>query len=244
MVSGASCLVPKGWVPRAWCLVPRLVPVRVLVLVLVLPAAAMAQTRERLPLFAVDLHGASVGLPTAEGWIPVPVSGDTPLPGRGFGVSGAATVYPLKLGIMTFGFGAAISTGSGSGEALTITTGSGSSAVTVVTPVFRTQAINVIPQVSINFGHKLGWSYLSAGIGATKISASADASPTTPQVTLPDTWNQALNFGGGARWFMKPRLGAGFDVRFVKLGSRAASGDIPAAKRTQMITFSAGITIQ
>ena len=217
----------------------------VLVLVLLLFAVPVwAQTREPLPLFAVDLHGASVGLPTAEGWIPVPVIGDTPLPGRGWGASGAVTIYPLKLGIMTFGFGAAIASGKGSGEALTITTGSGSTAVTTVTPVFHTSVLNVIPQVSMNFGHRYGWSYLSAGLGTTKVSASADASPTTPAVTLPDSWNQALNFGGGARWFMKPRLGAGFDVRFVKMSSRAATGDVPAAKRTQMITFSAGITIQ
>ena len=203
-----------------------------------------AQVREPLPWFAIDLHAASVGLPTAEGWIPVPVIGDTPLAGRGFGASAAATAYPFKLGIMTFGFGAAIASGSGKGEALTITTGSGSDAVTVVTPVFRTQALHVVPQVSINFGHKLGWSYLSAGVGMSRIAASADASPTTPQVTLPAAWNQALNFGGGARWFMKRRLGAGFDVRFIKLGSRAESGDLPSARRTQMITFSAGITLQ
>ena len=205
---------------------------------------AVAQGREPLPWFAIDLHAASVGLPTAEGWIPVAVIGDTPLPGRAFGVSAGATAYPFKLGIMTFGFGAAIASGSGRGEALTIGVGSGSTATTIVTPVFRTKALHVIPQVSINFGHKLGWSYLSAGVGTSRINASADASPTTPQVTFPETWNQALNFGGGARWFMKRRLGAGFDVRFIKLSTRAASGDIPSARRTQMVTFTAGITLQ
>jgi hypothetical protein len=205
---------------------------------------ASAQQREPLPWFAIDLHAASVGLPTAEGWIPVAVIGDTPLPGRGLGVSAGATAYPFKLGVMTFGFGAAIASGSGKGEALTIPTGSGSTAAAIVTPVFRTKALHVIPHVSINFGHKLGWSYLSAGIGTSRITASADASPTTPQVTLPETWNQALNFGGGARWFMKRRLGAGFDVRFIKMSSRAESGNVPSARRTQMVTFSAGITIQ
>ena len=215
-----------------------------LAMVLIAAIPASAQEREPLPWFAIDLHAASVGLPTAEGWIPVPVIGDTPLPGRAFGASAAVTAYPFKLGIMTFGFGAAIASTKGKGEALTITTGSGSNAVSVVTPVFRTQALHVVPQVSINFGHKLGWSYLSAGVGTSRIAASADASPTTPQVTLPESWNQALNFGGGARWFMKRRLGAGFDVRFIKLGSRAESGDIPSARRTQMVTFSAGITLQ
>ena len=213
-------------------------------MLLLLAKPATAQPSERLPWFAVDLHAATVGLPTAEGWIPVPVIGDTPLPGRGWGISGAATVYPFKLGIMTFGFGAAISRGGGKGEALEITTGSGTSTVTIMTPVFRTQVLNVIPQVSINFGHKLGWSYLSAGAGTTRVNASSDATATLPAVDLPEAWNQALNFGGGARWFMKPRLGAGFDVRFVKLGSRSATATLPAAKRTQMWTIGAGISIQ
>jgi hypothetical protein len=221
-----------------------LIRIAAVVLSVLLASPAAAQEREPLPWFAIDLHGASVGLPTAEGWIPVPVIGDTPLPGRGFGVSGAATAYPFRLGIMTFGFGAALAAGKGTGEALTITTGSGDDEITVATPVFRTQALHVVPQISINFGHKLGWSYLSAGVGTTRISASADATADLPAVVLPETWNQALNFGGGARWFMKRRFGAGFDVRFIKLGSRAASGDIPAARRTQMITFSAGITLQ
>jgi hypothetical protein len=207
-------------------------------------APASAQDGERLPWFAVDLHGASVGLPTAEGWIPVPVIGDTPLPGRGLGFSGGATVYPLRLGNITFGAGVAISAAKGTGESLAITTGSGATEVTVVTPIMRTSVFNVIPQLSINFGHKLGWSYLSAGLGTTRVASSMDAVDTSPQVIVPDTWNRAINFGGGARWFMKPHLGAGFDVRFVKLGSRGASGLIPSAKRTQMITFSAGISIQ
>ena len=71
----ASCLVPT-------CLVPALV-------ILLTSAPVNAQTPERLPWFAVDLHAASVGLPTAEGWIPVPVLGDTPLAGRTFGAFSA-----------------------------------------------------------------------------------------------------------------------------------------------------------
>ena len=195
-------------------------------------------------MFALDAHVGTIGLPTAEGWIPLPVIGDTPLPGRGWGFVGGGTVYPVRLGIFTFGFGASVSTAKGKGESLTITTGSGSSAVTRVTPIMRTEILNVMPQVSINFGHRLGWSYLSAGLGPSRVDASMDATTTSPAVTLPQTWNQAINFGGGARWFMKPRFGAGFDVRFVKLGTRGESGDVPAAKRTQMVTLSAGITIQ
>src|SRR5574341_445265 len=209
----------------------------VLVAALLMAAPAIAQTREPLPRFAIDLHAGSVGLPTAEGWIPA-VSAATELPGRAWGVSGGATIYPLRLGIVTFGVGASLSTAKGKSESLTITTGTGATATTRVTPIVRTGVVHVIPQVSINFGHKLGWSYLSAGIGRTKVDSSADAISTTPEAVVPSAWNQALNFGGGARWFMKPRLGAGFDVRFVKLGSRGSEGNIPSARRTQMITFS------
>ncbi len=210
-----------------------------LMLSTLLPASVFAQTREPLPWFAIDLHAASVGLPTAEGWIP-DVAVDTPIPDRAWGVAAAGTVYPFRLGVMTIGFGAALSTAAGKSDAVEIIAG----ADAPDTQIVRTRVTSLLPQVSINFGHKLGWSYLSAGIGRTRVASSAEAAGSLPAVGVPAIWNQALNFGGGARWFMKPRLGAGFDVRFVKLGSRAASGAVLSARRTQMITFSAGISIQ
>ena len=215
--------------------------VAVLMLLGAMPAAA--QTREPLPLFAIDLHAATVGLPQAEGWVPV-VSADTELPGRNWGLSGGATIYPFRLGLITFGFGASLITGKGTSESLTIVSGSGSTATTRITPAVHTSITSLVPQISINFGHKLGWSYLSAGVGRSKVSSFSDAVGTTPGTAVPEAWNQALNFGGGARWFMKPHLGAGFDVRFVKLGSRSESGTLPAAKRTQLWNISAGISIQ
>ena len=204
---------------------------------------AFAQSGERLPLFAIDFHAGTYGLPTAEGWVPV-VPADTESPGRAWGAGGAATVYPLRLGIITFGIGASLSTAKGKSESLTIVTGSGATATTRVTPIVRTGITNLAPQISINFGHELGWSYLSAGLGRSKITSHADAAGAEPAVAVPDSWNQAINFGGGARWFMKPRLGAGFDVRFIKLGSRSATATLPSAKRTQMWSISAGISIQ
>jgi hypothetical protein len=216
--------------------------VLIALLLVAVPAAAQ-QPREKLPLVVADLHAATVGLPQSEGWVPV-VSDDTELPGRAWGFGGGATIYPLRLGIMTFGFGASILTGKGSGQSQTITSGSGDTATTRVTPAVHTAVTHLIPQVSINFGHKYGWSYLSAGVGRSKVTSSADATGTTPEQIVPAAWNQAINFGGGARWFMKPHLGAGFDVRFVKLGSRAATDTLPSAKRTQMWSISAGISIQ
>ena len=218
---------------------------RLAVLLLLLAASpALAQPpREKLPLFTIDVHAATVGLPQAEGWVPV-VSADTELPGRAWGLGGGATIYPFRLGLITFGFGASMLTAKGSGESLTVTSGSGSTATTRVTPVVHTGVTHLIPQLSMNFGHRFGWSYISAGVGRSKVTSRADAVGSTPEDVVPDAWNQAINFGGGARWFMKPHLGAGFDVRWVKLSSRSASGTLPAAKRTQMWNISAGISIQ
>ena len=214
-------------------------------LVLVAAAPASAQTVERLPWFAADLQGAWVGLPTAEGWVPT-VSATTPLPGRGWGLAGGATVYPLKLGVMTLGLGVSMHMGKNTSNALTSTTGSGATEKTVpTTTTVTTQITSLLPQLSINFGNKLGWSYLSAGLGRSKVVSSAEKFGTAPAQSVPEAWNSAINFGGGAKWFMKPHLGAGFDVRFTKLSSRAATAVQPVfGKRTQMVTLSVGISIQ
>lgn len=216
---------------------------RVLALVLLAAVPAAAQTRERLPWFAVDVQPATVGLPQAEGWVPV-VSSDTELPGRNWGFATGVTVYPFRLSLITFGIGASLTTAKGSGASLTIVSGSGTTATTRVTPVVHTGITNLAPQLSINFGHKLGWSYLSAGLGRSKVTSRADAVGTTPAMVVPEAWNSALNFGGGAKWFMKPHLGAGFDARFVKLASRSATATLPSAKRTQLWNISVGISIQ
>lgn len=205
-------------------------------------APASAQTSERLPWFALDAHGAWVSLPTAEGWVP-PVPATTPLPGRAWGVAGGATVYPLKTGLITWGLGVSMHTGKSTSDPLMSTETATAPSVPTTTTV-TTQITSLLPQISMNFGHKLGWSYLSAGYGKSKVVSSSAAFGTAPPQTVPEAWNGAINFGGGARWFMKPHLGAGFDVRFTKLGSRAATDVLPAAKRTQMVTISVGISIQ
>lgn len=213
------------------------------VLILLLAAPAAAQNADRLPWIVIDAHAATVGLPQAEGWVP-DVAADSQFPGRNWGLTVGATVYPLKAGIFTFGVGASLITAKGSGESLTITSGSGADADTRVTPAVHTSITSLAPQLSINFGRKYGWSYLSAGLGRSKVTSFSDAVGSTPGIEVPAAWNQSLNFGGGAKWFMKPHLGASFDARWVKLMSRSPTGLLPSAKRTQMWTIGAGISIQ
>jgi len=214
----------------------------VALLAAVAPVWAQAP-QEGLPRFAADLHGGLVGLPNADGWIPV-VTEATVVPGRAWGFSGGANVYLLKLGVMTFGVGVQLAMGKGTGEPPVVEPTPGTPPPAPTTPVVTTQVTNVMPHLSMNFGHKFGWSYLSAGYGQTKVSSSKSAVGTEPAVIIPESWNAALNFGGGAKWFMKPHLGASFDVRFTKLSSRGATAVLPSAKRTQMVTMAVGISIQ
>ncbi len=213
---------------------------RVVLALAVLAAAtpALAQsTTDRLPRVAFDIHGVTVGLPSAEGWVP-PVGADTPLPGRAWGVAGGGHVYLVKLGITTLGVGASVIIGKATSAPVTTTEGA------PTTGSVTTQATHLSPQVSFNFGHKLGWSYLSAGYGVSKVTSTASAFGTTPAIAAPEGWYPAINFGGGARWFMKPHLGAGFDVRFTKLSSRETTAAQAGAKRTQVFSIGVGITIQ
>jgi len=144
---------------------------------------------------------------------------------------------------MTLGAGAHVATGQGSAST-TIKIGSGDDQTSRTTPQVTTRITSLLPYMSMNFGHKLGWSYLSVGYGRSKVSSSLEATADLPAETVPEAWNPALNFGGGAKWFMKPHLGLSVDVRFTKLSSRGQTDVLPSAKRTQVVTLSVGISIQ
>ena len=195
------------------------------------------QAADRLPRFVIDAQGVFGGLPTEAGWVPA-VSANTPLPGHGLGLAGGATVHVAKLGFTTLGVGGSVLTARKNGSPLT------NSAGKATTPAVSTQMTSLLPQVSLGFGRRLGWSYLSAGYGVSKVLSSSTAFGPTPAKTAPEAWNPALNFGGGARWFMKPHLGASFDVRFIKLSSRESTATEPGAKRQQTVSFLVGISIQ
>jgi hypothetical protein len=76
----------------------------------------------------------------------------------------------------------------------------------------------ISPQLSFNFGSGDGWSYLSAGLGVADV-----VTQTTGPAGRRDTpWLQAINFGGGARWFLKSHFAVGFDLRFRRIASGAA----------------------
>src|SRR4029078_13011763 len=78
---------------------------------------------------------------------------------------------------------------------------------------------SVAPQLSFNFGTGRGWSYLSGGLGQSTWSlVPADCLPFPTDTDRLKT----INYGGGARWFMKSHVAFSFDVRFYAINPGAA----------------------
>lgn len=144
--------------------------------------------------FVFDIRGATINLPTAETLFP-DLPTDATVPGRGFGGSAGGHVYLFQLGPGRLGLGVDVLYSRGS-------TADANSTMT-----------SVDPQISFNFGTSEGWSNLSAGVGVTRISG--DPGGVSESV-------RSFNWGGGARWFIKPHFGVGFDIRFHHL----AAGDV------------------
>jgi hypothetical protein len=201
--------------------------------------AAHAQQQDPLPHVVLDLHGALAGLPAADGWVP-PVSATTPRPGHGLGVSAGAHVHLLRLRFTTIGIGVSVLAARKAGEPLMSTT---TGAAT--TPAVKTGVTSLHPQISFNFGRRNGWSYVSGGVGRTRITSTSTAFGAVGAASAPTLWNPAVNYGGGARWFMKPHLAASFDVRITQLGSRQPTTAYPYfALRSKLVNFLVGISIQ
>lgn len=202
-----------------------------LVFVLSWASPAFAQTSDPAGPYVIDVRGLMAGLPTQQGWLPV-LPADTSVPSRGFGLEAGGHVYPLRLGAVQLGFGAAMTFARGTATA----TAEGA-------PDIVTKSTTFAPQVSFNFGHRLGWSHLSAGYGAAKIVGESTAVPTQPAAIQDSGWGGAINFGGGARWFIGDHFGVGFEARWHLLSSRAATAPTVAAPRATLFHLAVGLSI-
>jgi opacity protein-like surface antigen len=217
--------------------------VRVLLLVVAAIAgatsAASAQQKEPLPVAVLDLRGASVGLPTTFGWTP-PLPEETSIPSRSYGFDVGGHWYPLRGGSVSLGLGANIVFSRGvvsqeeTGEA-------------TASPAFevKTRLTSVAPQVSVNFGHRYGWSYLSGGIGRARVRSEVSPPLTPPAVSLVESeWVQSINWGGGARWFINDHVAFSLDLRWHRLPDVEATATRPAAGKTSLIVAGGGISIK
>jgi hypothetical protein len=210
------------------------------IVVLSMAGAAQGQPREPVGPFVIDARGSVAGLPTAAGWTPLTPASTIDPPPRGLGIDVGAQVYLARVGAVTLGAGATwlhARAGSTSKQA------SGPSRAAAVTEL-TTRLTAIAPQVSLNFGHALGWSYVSAGIGPARVQAEAEQLAAGGTLGTDSGWVRSINVGGGARWFLTDRLGFGFDVRWHRLAPIAATVTHPGAARATVLVLGAGAAVK
>lgn len=198
------------------------------------PVPALEEPIER---FVVDARGvfarfkANAAIAEALGIEP------TDLPTRGLGLVVGGHVYPVRTGSFALGLG---------GELLLRARGSSNLPPGILSapgedppdgPVVVTRMTALSPQVSLNFGKRNGWSYLSGGIGWASLTTELEDSPLEDPVSRP----RAINYGGGARWFTKKHLAFSLDLRFYAVSPQEETLTRPAFPRMTVIVFSAGI---
>jgi hypothetical protein len=211
----------------------RAVAVSLVMVALLAPGFARAQDPPpTIGPFVLDLHatvprfpadpllGASRGLTLAE------------LPGSGLGVQFGLHVYPLRWRAVTFGLGGEVTLGRARE-----TPPDGSGYIRATAERFA----SIAPQISLNFGSGNGWSYLSGGLGQSVwslIPAGQDAYPSDTERL------KTLNYGGGARWFMKRHVGFSFDVRFYAINPGTPVFGFPGSPRTTLTVIGAGVSLR
>ena len=210
-----------------------------LLLVLLAAAPLHAQDPAVPPLvdepiapFVADARGVIARFKQLPGLAAAAGVESTDLPTRGLGLVVGAHLYPLRRPGFALGVGGELLLRARAGRTLPPATATGPDGPTVVT---RMTALS--PQVSLNFGKRDGWSYVSGGIGWASLTAERQDAPVGDPASRP----RALNYGGGARWFVRDHLAFSIDLRFYAVNAQAVTATRPAYPKTTVMIFSAGI---
>lgn len=197
--------------------------------------ATAQMIRETLPVIVVDARAGNAGMPTEQGWTPaVPLN--TEVPARTLGFEFGAHFYPLRRAWGGLGVGGSLLFARGKTTPIIPEGGTRPPGV----PDVETRVQGLLPQLSLNFGHRLGWSYISAGLGRTRVESTATSTASSPALSTDSLWVGTIHFGGGARWFVNDHFGISFDLRWNRLPNVAETG----AAKTRLFTATAGISLK
>jgi hypothetical protein len=203
-------------------------------------APAAAQQKEPIGRYVIDVRGA-FARHKAEPSVATDlgVQADN-LPPRSFGFVGGAHVYPLHAGKITLGFGGNVVFARGS-RALDVVDEAGRPVVPAEkTPTVRRHFLTMSPEISLNFGHRNGWSYISGGMfGRSQLYADRADDPATDA-----PYRKTLNYGGGARWFTTDHIAFAVDFRWYSVAEQPATATLIAQPRTTLLVLSGGISIK
>jgi hypothetical protein len=207
-----------------------------LVLALLVARAGTAQEPPpKIGPFVIDLHGTMPRFPSDN--LQLAESRGLllqELPGRGLGIHAGAHVYVFKWKAVTFGLGGDVTIARSHQDPPQISADVFGRAVTE-------RFVHAAPQLSFNFGDGDGWSYISGGIGPSVWSLVPDGEESQ----APDTERlQTINYGGGARWFIKRHLAFSFDVRFYAIDPSTPLPGRPNGPRTTLLSIGAGISVK
>ena len=176
------------------------------------PTTAAAQFNEPIGLYVFDLRGSFV--PFARNAELADRYGFTApeTPGPGIGFEAGAHFYPLRWREITFGIGAGFHSSRADQGRSEPSPDPDDEPLTL--PSVRKRFKTVSYQLSLNFGGRDGWSYLSAGVGQSQLGLHAlDGAPAAAERV------QTVNYGGGGRWFNGRHLAFSLDLRFYALRS-------------------------
>ena len=155
------------------------------------------------------------------------------LPTRGLGLSFGLHWYPIRRRSFAVGIGGEFLTAQDT-RTLEPTTEDGPEGPTV-----ETTFSSLAPQLSLNFGKRDGWSYISGGIG----SASFTAQRVDSAVGEGDR-ARTINYGGGARWFTSKHLAVSVDLRFYSIAAQPATATRPAFPKNKTMVITGGIALR
>jgi hypothetical protein len=202
--------------------------------VLCVSDVALAQDEQKpISPFVIDVRGTIPRFPSSDGLAASRNLQTAELPGSGFGVDLGAHLYLLRWKAVTFGAGGQFTFGRSH-------SGGGNNSGLVLRPVtehFKT----ISPQLSFNFGHANGWSYLSGGVGPGVWSIVPDG---YAPLASDDERLTVYNYGGGGRWFSKAHLAFTFDVRFFDIYPGTPLFGFPASPRMKMLVLGAGVSLR
>jgi hypothetical protein len=207
----------------------------VAVLVTATAGIGRAQQKEPIGPWVADLRVVTAGLPSQEGWTPAVPSG-TVVPSRGFGFEVGAHLHLIRRRAIALGVGGTWLVARGTSTPATV------DGMSPTLPDVTTRITAMSPQISLNFGHSLGFSYISAGLGRSRAESEATLAGTA--LARESDWVKTLNYGGGARWFLNDHVGVGFDLRWHKVSLVPATSTHPGAPRASLLVAGAGIVVK
>lgn len=209
-----------------------LTPVCVVLTLMTTVIRAAAQDPGPIGPFVIDIRGSVVGLGQDPELAGSRGLRSDQLAARGIGLDIGGHVYLYRWRAITFGLGAS--------SLFTSTSRSPSKdSLDPKGPPVNTRFTAISPQVSFNFGDGDGWSYLSGGLGTSRMTVSLEQ-PTIPEQRRAGT----LNYGGGARWFIKPGLAFSVDLRLFAISPLPQLGTQPGSPRMTKVVANMGVSIK